>query len=99
MKVYIDYAYTLGYLDIYQRKKTLIDYEKFSTALDEQRWDEAYNISNNIVENVSALGGNFNVYDIRSFSDISMNNVRTYMELPAVKKAALPNLACQTVRN
>ena len=87
MKVYIDYAYTLGYLDINQREKMFADYEKFSTALDQERWKDAYNISNDMVENVSALGGNFNVYDIRSFSDISMKNVQTYMEMPAVKRA------------
>jgi len=95
MKVYIDYAYTLGYLDAFQKDETLYNYEgetpnnykDFCIALDNKKWHHAYNISNNIVENVSALGGNFNPYDIRSFSEISMESVRTYMELPAVKKA------------
>jgi len=87
MKIYIDYVYTLGYLDTNQRNQMLIDYGKFCDALNEKRYEDAYNISNNIVDNVSSFGGNFNVYDIRKYSDISMNNVRTYMELATVKEA------------
>ncbi len=87
MKVYIDYVYTLGYIDTKQKIVLQQSYKDFCTALDKSDWADAYKISNNIVENASAMGGNFNVYDIRSFSDISMANVQTYMELPAVKKA------------
>ena len=87
MKVYIDYPYTLGYLDTNQRLRILSDYDNFCTALDNKKYDDAYSISNDIVDNVSALGGNFNVYNISRFSEISMKKVQTYMETAAVKKA------------
>ena len=87
IKVYIDYIYTLGYVDTKQ-KDTLDNYfKKFCIALDENDWDNAYKISNDIVEIGSKFGGNFNVYDIRNFSDISMDNVQAYMELSEVKEA------------
>lgn len=88
MEIYIEYAYTLGYLDKYQRDQIRKgDYKTFCTALDNEEWLRAYKISSNMVSNVSAMGGGFDPYDIRSFSEISMKNVQTYMELPAVKKA------------
>ncbi|AKB37439.1 Tyrosine decarboxylase [Methanosarcina siciliae C2J] len=86
MKVYIDYAYTMGYLDTNQQLQMMSDYENFCAALDNKNYEDAYNISNNIVNNVSALGGNFNVYNIRRFSEISMKQVQAYMEMPAVKE-------------
>lgn len=87
IRIYIDYAYTLGYIDTLQKQKTDQDYLAFVNALNAKNWKSAYDISNNIVSNVSALGGNFNVYDIRTFSDISMDNVRSYMSLATVKEA------------
>jgi len=86
MKVYIDYVYTMGYLDTNQQLQMISDYENFCAALDNKNYEDAYNVSNNIVDNVSALGGNFNVYNIRRFSEISMKQVQTYMEMPVVKE-------------
>jgi len=87
IRIYIDYAYSLGYIDTNQKQIIDKDYDSFCMALKNGQWNDAYQISNNIVANVSAMGGNFNVYDIRTFSDVSMDNVRTYMSLPEVKKA------------
>jgi len=87
IKVYIDYAFTLGYIDIKQKDNFYKYYEQFCLALNNENWDEAKEISDNIVTGVSVLGGNFNPYDIRSFSDISMDNVQSYMEMSEVKKA------------
>lgn len=87
MKVYIDYAYTLGYLDTKQYHQNTVNYNSFCDALMKQDWAKAYQISNNIVEEVSKQGGGFNVYNIRSFSGIPMKNVQLYMKLPTVKKA------------
>ena len=86
-KNYIDYAFTLGYLDTHEKKLSLAKYDEFCIALDAKLWKKAYDISNSIVEIVSKMGGGFNPYDIRSFSDISMANTQAYMELSAVKKA------------
>jgi vitellogenic carboxypeptidase-like protein len=87
MKIYIDYAYTLGYLDTHQKDSAVNDYNSFTVALDRKQWADAYNISNNIVDNVSAMGGGVDPYDIREFSGISMKNVQAYMETSAVKIA------------
>ena len=40
-----------------------------------------------MVEAVSKQGGGFDVYNIRSYADISLANVQKYMELTSVKKA------------
>jgi vitellogenic carboxypeptidase-like protein len=87
MKIYIDYAFVLGYIDTKQQSQMMNAYQKFCTALDKKDWKNAYEISNGIVDTVSAMGGGFNPYDIRTFSDISMNNVRSYMNLQQVKLA------------
>ena len=86
IKIYIDYAHTLGYIDKKQKDDIDKNYLKFCAALDKSDWNSAYKISNDIVEDVSAMGGNFNIYDIRSFSGIPMDNLSTYMELPELKK-------------
>jgi len=87
IRIYIDYAYTLGFIDTLQKQSMDKDYARFCKALQNKEWKNAYLISNNIVDNVSALGGNFNVYDIRAFADLSMDNIRAYMQLPEVKEA------------
>ena len=87
MKVYIDYAFTMGYLDTCERLRQMESFEKFRNALDRRVWKEAYTISNDIVADVSALGGNFDVYNISRFSEISMANVQSYMENETVKRA------------
>lgn len=87
MKNYIQYAYTLGYLDTFQNDLLMSDYVLFCTALKIKDWPKAYDISNNIVSNVAAMGGGFDVYDIRSFSGIPMSKVKTYMDLDSVKEA------------
>lgn len=87
MKIYIDYAFILGYLDIKQQNQMMVMYDKFCACLDKKDWKEAFTISNSIVDTVSVMGGGFNPYDIRSTSDIPMNNVQTYMNEPQVKQA------------
>ncbi len=87
MKVYIDYAFNMGYLDTHQQEEMLADYSQFCDMLDKEDWNSAYTKSNNLVDNISALGGGFNVYNITRFSEISMKNVQAYMEMDDVKKA------------
>jgi vitellogenic carboxypeptidase-like protein len=87
MKIYIDYAFALGYLDIKQQNQMISMYNNFCTFLDKSDWKNAYTISNSIVDTVSAFGGGFNPYDIRTTSDIPMANVQTYMNLPVVKQS------------
>ncbi len=85
MMNYIEYAYTLGYNDTKQYNEMCDKYKSFCKYLDEKNYKEAYDVSNKIVEKVSEYGGGFNVYDIRNFSDIPMDNVKTYMSSPTVK--------------
>jgi vitellogenic carboxypeptidase-like protein len=87
IKIYIEYAYILGYLDLSERRNCLKNYRRFAKALDKKDWRAAYNISNNIVENVSSLGGGFNIYDIRRFDSIPMYNVAAYMSMKELKVA------------
>jgi len=86
MRVYIEYAFELGYIDTKQQDLMMQEYRKFCDALDKQKWKEAYAVSNGIVDTVSAMGGGFNPYDIRTTSAIPMTNVQSYMNLKQVKK-------------
>lgn len=54
--------------------------------LDTKIYDKAYTLSNYMVDEASSYGGNFDVYDIRSFKSISMDNVKTYMSNKKVKE-------------
>lgn len=87
IRIYIDYAYTIGLIDTYQKDGFDIDYEKFCYYLDRRDYMAAYKISNDIVSQVSKAGGGFNVYDARNFQDISMETVKRYMGLHAVKRS------------
>lgn len=86
MKNYIDYVYTLGYMDSKQYKIMNSEYKQFAKYLDLKIYDKAYTLSNNMVDEASSYGGNFDVYDIRSFKSISMDNVKTYMSNKKVKE-------------
>lgn len=86
MKNYIDYVYTLGYMDSKQYEIMNSEYKQFAKYLDLKIYDKAYTLSNNMVDEASSYGGNFDVYDIRSFKSISMDNVKTYMSNKKVKE-------------
>ncbi|MCT4585272.1 MAG: S10 family peptidase [Peptostreptococcaceae bacterium] len=86
MKNYIDYVYTLGYMDSKQYEIMNSEYKQFAKYLDLKIYDRAYTLSNNMVDEASSYGGNFDVYDIRSFKSISMDNVKTYMSNKKVKE-------------
>jgi vitellogenic carboxypeptidase-like protein len=86
MKVYIDYVFNMGYIDITQKEMMFEYYNNFCDALNKKNWKDAYNISNNIVNNVSTLGGNFDLYNITRFTEISMENLQDYMEISKVKE-------------
>jgi len=87
MRIYIDYAYTMGLIDTLQKRKFDANYDAFCACLDTGDFKTAYTVSNNIVSGVSQAGGGFNVYDVRSFEDIPKTQVETYMGLDAVKHA------------
>lgn len=87
MRIYVDYAYTLGLIDTLQKRGFDMHYAEFCRCLDKQDYKTAYTVSNDIVSQVSKAGGGFNVYDVRSFEDISMDPVKTYMSLEAVKRS------------
>ncbi|WP_165956098.1 S10 family peptidase [Streptomyces hainanensis] len=87
LRVMIDYAYATGYLGISGRDSLLDSYAAFQTVLRAGDMKEATRLGNDLVNTVLAYGGNFDLYDVRRWDDISMGALRAYLNSPDVKKA------------
>ncbi|GAA0395765.1 S10 family serine carboxypeptidase-like protein [Streptomyces luteireticuli] len=87
VRVMIDYAYATGFIGIGQKESLDRSYEDFRTALADKDMDAAYRLGNGIVDTTLAYGGNFDVYDVRSWTDLPMGPLTAYLNSEAVKKS------------
>ncbi|MFJ3216479.1 hypothetical protein ACIPLC_11220 [Kitasatospora sp. NPDC086801] len=94
VRVMIDSAYASGFIGVNQ-KNTLYDrYAAFQSVLqegektqDRQKLKQATDLGNGLVNAVLAYGGNFDVYDVRRWDDLSMGALRSYLNSADVKNA------------
>ncbi|MFJ2811891.1 hypothetical protein [Streptomyces sp. NPDC087294] len=88
LRVLIDYAYTTGFIGIDQRNLLEERYRHFQKVLHEgadMKW--AYNLGTALVDQTLAYGGNFDVYDVRRWDDLSMGALKAYLNSDHVKEA------------
>jgi carboxypeptidase C (cathepsin A) len=87
LRVMIDYAYTTGFIGKHQKDTLYGDYATFHEFLHNGKMDEATKLGNNLVAAILAYGGDFDMYDVRRWDDLSMGALRKYLNSPAVKSA------------
>ncbi|MFD9061803.1 hypothetical protein ACFVZ3_09810 [Kitasatospora purpeofusca] len=94
VQVMIDYAYASGFLGLGQKSLLEDAYGTFKDVLEEgeknhdpEKLKQATDLGNGVVDAVLAYGGDFDVYDVRRWDDLSMGALRAYLNTPAVRKA------------
>lgn len=94
VKVMIDYAYASGYLGKHQQETLSASYKDFRTTLEEgeknkdlEKLKKATDLGNGLVNAVLAYGGDFDVYDVRRWTGLSLGALKPYMDSEAVRKA------------
>lgn len=88
--IQIKYGFAMGFLDIKQKEALEQCYEAFCEALDADdpsHWARADDQGNAITEAILRFGGQPDIYDVRRWSDVSLDNLTAYLKLPAVKQA------------
>ncbi|MFE7560778.1 hypothetical protein [Kitasatospora sp. NPDC057500] len=87
VRVMIDYAYASGFLGLNQKAALDLAYLDFQEALKAGRMKKATDLGNGLVNAVLAFGGNFDVYDVRRWDDLSPGSLPAYLNSGPVKTA------------
>ncbi|MFJ2775651.1 MULTISPECIES: hypothetical protein [unclassified Kitasatospora] len=94
IRIMIDYAYVSGFIGKNQKKILDDHYATFQSVLedgektkDAKKLKQATDLGNGLVNAVLAYGGNFDVYDVRRWDDLSMGALHPYLDSAEVQKA------------
>ncbi|MER8099272.1 hypothetical protein [Kitasatospora sp. NPDC094016] len=87
IRVMIDYAYASGFLGKGQKDILESSYKHFQDAISGGRMKEATDLGNGLVNAILAYGGDFDVYDVRRWEDLSAGALGSYLNSAAVKEA------------
>ncbi|MET8698113.1 hypothetical protein ABZW10_04455 [Kitasatospora sp. NPDC004723] len=87
IRVMIDYAYASGFLGLGQKDVLDFGYANFQEALRAGKMKKATDLGNGLVNAVLAFGGNFYLYDVRSWDGLSVGALPAYLNSDAVKTA------------
>lgn len=68
----VDYVYATGFIGSDQKKHLYDSYSKFQKALHAGDMKKAAKLGNDLVATTLAYGGNFDLYDVRRWEDLSM---------------------------
>ncbi|CAM3559949.1 hypothetical protein NOGI109294_02470 [Nocardiopsis gilva] len=87
LRVMIDYVYATGFIGGAQKKKLQESYAEFQKALHAGDMERATKLGNDLVVTTLAYGGNFDLYDVRRWDDLSMGALDSYLNSNDVKSA------------
>jgi Serine carboxypeptidase len=87
LKIMIDYVYATGLIGSYQKELLYASYAKFKVALDQRQMERATELGNSLVKTTLEYGGNFDLYDVRNWKDMSIEKLAGYLTSPDVKRA------------
>ncbi|WP_380282964.1 hypothetical protein [Kitasatospora purpeofusca] len=85
IRVMIDYAYASGFLGLGQKEVLDFAYANFQDALKAGQMKKAADLGNGLVNAVLAFGGDFYIYDVRSWDGLSVGALPAYLNSDAVK--------------
>ncbi|MFB7469981.1 hypothetical protein [Kitasatospora sp. NPDC056184] len=106
IRVMIDYAYASGLLGLGQRAVLDDAYTTFTSVLedgektkDPKKLKQATDLGNGLVNAILAYGGDFDLYDVRRWDDLSAGALPVYLQRADVKKALHVDHAWQSADN
>ena len=83
----IEYAYAMGFIDIKQKNTLENQFNTYHKMIEAGDMAGANVLENEILNALLACGGHPDVYDVRDWKGIPIENVKTYCRLDAVKTA------------
>ncbi len=83
----VNYGYEMGFVDTLQKSTAETLYREFCDALDRKDMTAAFNLGNNVSNMILSCGGNPDIYDVRRWSDLPINNLKDYLSCDNVKDA------------
>lgn len=86
-KLQVDYGYEMGFVDSLQRSVAGTLYQEYCDAMDRKDMTAAFNLGNNVSNMVLSCGGNPDIYDVRRWSDLPIQNLMDYLACDMVKNA------------
>lgn len=87
LQIMIDYAYATGFIGSGQKKHLQDSYAEFQKVLRAGDMKTATELGNDLVATTLVYGGNFDLYDVRRWEDLSMGALRSYLNNEHVKSA------------
>lgn len=86
-RLQIDYGYEMGFVDTRQKQIVEKLYDDFCKALEKKDMEAAFDLGNNVSDTIVNCGGNPDIYDVRRWSDLPLDNLKKYLECKEVKDA------------
>lgn len=83
----VDYGYEMGFIDTLQKNTAETLYQEYSDAMDRKDMTAAFNLGNNVSKLILYCGGNPDIYDVRRWSDLPIQNLKDYLACDNVKNA------------
>ncbi|MGW7587348.1 S10 family serine carboxypeptidase-like protein [Kitasatospora sp. NPDC054768] len=99
IRVMIDYAYASGFLGKGQKDVLDSSYKHFQDVLKAGEMKKATDLGNGLVNAILAYGGDFDVYDVRRWEDLSAGALPVYLNTAAVKEALHVDHAWESADN
>lgn len=81
----INYGYEMGFIDTRQKAAVEQLYDAFKAAMSRKDPVAAFNLGNNVSNTVLNYGGNPDIYDVRRWSDLSIQHLLEYLGCDEVK--------------
>ncbi|ACL03319.1 peptidase S10 serine carboxypeptidase [Desulfatibacillum aliphaticivorans] len=83
----MEYAYAMGFIDIKQAQILRRRFSAYQELLEAGEMTAANDLGNRISNTLLDCGGGPDIYDVRDWSGIPIDNVKAYCQLDAVKSA------------
>lgn len=86
-RVQVDYGLAMGFVDTRQHQNLTTQCDFLDKLIDGQNYVAANELGTKIMNDLLSCGGNPDIYDVRTFAQLSTDILKGYLDSPAVQKA------------
>jgi vitellogenic carboxypeptidase-like protein len=86
-RVQIDFGFAMGFVDTKQYDELFAKCDLLDKLIADQNFLAANKLGNQIMADLESCGGNPDIYDVRTFAQLSTDTLKSYLDSPAVQKA------------
>jgi carboxypeptidase C (cathepsin A) len=85
-RVQIDFGFAMGFVDTKQHDTLAAKCDRLNKLIAEQNFLAANKLGGQIMADLESCGGNPDIYDVRTFAQLSTDTLKGYLDSPAVQK-------------